>query len=138
MTEAKPRRFKFGWRSAIFALLLLLGALDWANVTNPCEWPISACRDYPLRHPIRLTPGLYPPMFFADGCQPPATHSSPLIGWSCQTKLWSAAGAGQLICEASCRINPFSWVYVLLYWFLIATVLGWLLQRLSPRRSDGV
>ena len=122
------------WRAKLFAVIAVVGLLDWFNVSNPCEWPLLRCPDYPFRHHPQVTPGLYPPLIFDEGCTLPNDRVDDPIGWECRPNTWSFGGPPGPYCEARCNVSVFSWAYTAGYWWLISSAGGLLLSLLSRRR----
>jgi hypothetical protein len=123
------------WRTRIFAGLVLAGLLDWVNVSNPCEWPLLRCPDYPFRHHPQVTPGLYPPLIFDEGCVLPNERIEGPIGWECRPSTWSLGRPPGEFCQTRCRVSPFSWVYTVAYWWLVSSVANFLVTLPSRWRA---
>jgi hypothetical protein len=104
-------------------ILLILAGLDWFNVLNHCEFPFYAeeCLDYPYEHHADVFPGLFPPLLFDEGCTDAHQKTLNPLGWECKPITWQVDEWH--FCRANCTINPVSWVYAGMYWYVLACII---------------
>jgi hypothetical protein len=104
----------------VFILLIVLGVIDWFNLLDSCESPLFGfCPDYPFAHHPDVIPGLYPPLFFQEGCSGNEKISG-FLAWECKPNSWKLGMREGDYCTANCNVNFFSWIYVLIYWYLLS------------------
>ena len=119
----------------LFIILIVLGVSDWFNILNVCEspLPIGGCVDYPFKHHPDVIPGLYPPLIFDEGCVQPHQKITGPIGWECRPNTWKLMMERGTFCEANCNVNFLSWVYTVIYWYLLSCIIISIYSKLRKK-----
>jgi hypothetical protein len=129
--------FKPDWRKiAVLVIIVFLGLFDWINILNDCESPFfGQCADYPFKHHPSLTPGLFLPFIFDEGCIEPNQKINNIISWECRPNIWKLEMERGTYCEANCNVNYLSYVYTGIYWYLLSCLIVWIYNKVKVKKK---
>jgi len=114
-------------------VLLVIG-MQWEAEIVQLYVEVAACFGHlvgVVEHHPDVFPGLFPPLFFDEGCTASQQKIIKSLGWECIPITWQVDEWN--FCNATCRVKPISWAYTAVYWYALACVIVFLPTRLRRK-----